>query len=107
MRMISLPGICCGSGGLNLWDWGAEVIHRLGLEPRTPIPIALATGARERLNTWRGQVIWHDRPGTIRILESPGTALLSMRLPEDSQLTIRFRGGGDALIEELARAEPN
>ncbi len=83
-----------------------EVIRRLELEPRVPTNVTLATGVRTRLNTWSGQVRWHDRPRTIRILESPGIPLLGMELLQDSQLIVHVRVGGDVLIEELVGIEP-
>ncbi len=78
-----------------------DVIRRLELEPRVPTNVTLATGVRSRLNTWSGQVRWHDGPRTIRILESEGMPLLGMELLQDSQLVVQVRVGGDVLIEEL------
>ena len=78
-----------------------EVTRFSGLEPRASIDITLAGGTQERWNTWIGQVLWHDKPRTVRILEAPGTPLLGMSLLQDSQLTVQVRDGGDVLIEEL------
>ncbi len=83
-----------------------EVIRRLELEPLVPTNVTLATGVRSRLNTWSGQVRWHDGPGPIRILESEGIPLLGMELLQDSQLVVQVQVGGDVLIEELDRIEP-
>ena len=83
-----------------------DVINLLELEPRGQTNVTLAGGARELWNTWRGQVLWHDRPRTIRILESRGTSLLGMQLLEDSELTIQVRAGGDVVIEELNGSGP-
>lgn len=82
-----------------------DVIRRLELEPRVPTNVTLATGVRSRLNTWSGQVLWHDGPRTIRILESEGTPLLGMELLQDSQLLVQVRVGGDVLIKALDRIE--
>ena len=83
-----------------------EVISLLDLESRGRTDVTLAGGARELWNTWRGQVLWHDRPRTIRILESRGPPLLGTQLLEDSELTIQVRAGGEVVIEELNGSGP-
>ena len=83
-----------------------DTIQFLQLTPSIPITVTLATGTRERLNTWRGQVLWHNRRRAIRVVESPGDCLLGMELLADSQLTIQVRGNGAALIEEMEEARP-
>ena len=79
----------------------AEIIRRLDLEPDVQTNITLATGVRDRVNTWNGFVLWDDQPLIIQILESAGTPLLGMRLMQDSQLTIQARINGDVIIERL------
>lgn len=83
-----------------------ETIQRLNLAAAAPIVVTLATGTREMLNTWRGQIHWHDRLRPIRVLESRGNPLLGMGLLEGSQLTIQARINGDVLIEELDETPP-
>lgn len=78
-----------------------EVIDGLSLEPDMPADVDLATGLRERVNTWRGHVLWHDLLRSILILESSGIPLLGMELLEDSQLTIQARINGDVFIDRL------
>lgn len=39
----------------------SQVIAELGLEPDEPSDVVLATGSRERVNIWRGSVLWHDK----------------------------------------------
>ena len=78
-----------------------ELISRIGLQRRPSIEISLAARVSRRLRSYRGEVIWHERPRVVRILEAPGTPLLGMRLLSDSQLTIQVRPGGNVLIEEM------
>ena len=79
-------------------------IQRLNLAPAAPIAVTLATGTREILNTWRGQILWNDRRRTIRVLESRGNPLMGTRLLEGSQLTVQMRVNGEVVIEELDEA---
>ena len=83
-----------------------EAIQELNLAAAAPIVVTLATGTREVLNTWRGQIHWHDRLRTIRVLESRGNPLLGMGLLAGSQLTIQARVNGDVMIEELDETPP-
>ena len=83
-----------------------DTIRLLQLTPSIPITVTLATGTRERLNTWRGQVLWHNRIRAIRVIESSGDCLLGMELLADSQLTIQVRVNGAALIEEMDEIPP-
>ena len=76
-------------------------IQRLNLAPAAPITVTLATGTRELLNTWRGQILWNGRLRTIRVLESRGNPLLGMGLLAGNQLTIQVRVNGEVVIEEL------
>ena len=85
-------------GGLTL---PPDTIRLLRLTPSIPITVTLATGTRERLNTWRGQVLWHNRRRAVRVVESPGDCLLGMELLEGSQLVIQVRVNGAVLIEEM------
>ena len=77
-------------------------IQRLNLAPAALIAVTLATGTREILNTWRGQILWNDRLRTIRVLGSRVNPLLGMGLLTGSQLTIQVRVNGEVAIEELA-----
>jgi clan AA aspartic protease len=77
------------------------VIRCLALAPSAPTGVTLAGGKRELWNTWSGQVLWHDKLRTIRILEAGGTPLLGMELLQDSQLVVQIRVGGEVVIEEL------
>ena len=83
-----------------------EVIAGLNMEPDRPTDVDLAAGLRERVNTWRGYVLWHDRLRSIRVLEASGTPLLGMELMEDSQLTMQARINGHVLIERLDETNP-
>ena len=83
-----------------------ELIRRLDLEPELQTDVTLATGARERLDTWHGYIIWHGRPRSINILETPGNPLVGMRLLAGSQLTIQARVNGAVLIEEWDETPP-
>ena len=83
-----------------------EMIGRLDLEPELQTNVTLATGVRERVNTWSGYVLWHDQPRLVHILESEGTPLLGMRLLEENQLTIHVRINGDVWIEKLNGTNP-
>ena len=78
-----------------------EVIAGLNLEPDRPTEVDLAAGLRETVNTWRGEVLWHDQTRSILILEASGYPLLGMELMEDSQLTMQPRINGHVLIEPL------
>ena len=82
----------------------SQVIAELGLEPDEPSDVVLATGSRERVNIWRGNVLWHDRTRPVLVLEASGAPLLGMELLEDSQLTLQARINGDVLIERLEEA---
>ena len=77
------------------------VIRQLGLERDVPIDVTLATGIRRRVNSCKGQVLWHEKLRSIQVLVSEGNPLLGMELLEDSQLTVQVRPGGDVLIEEM------
>jgi clan AA aspartic protease len=79
----------------------SQVIAELGLEPDEPSDVVLATGSRERVNIWRGSVLWHDQIRRIFVLEANGVPLLGMELLEDSQLTLQARINGQVLIERL------
>ncbi len=94
------------TGFLGCLTLPSEVIRRLRLEPRAQTNVVLAGGVRRRWNTWIGQVLWHDNPRTVRILEAEGTPLLGMSLLQDSRLAVQVRAGGDVLIEELDGIEP-
>ena len=82
------------------------LIRRLGLAPRESTEVTLATGTREKLNTWQGQILWHNRPRAIQVLESRGAPLLGRGLLAGSQLTIQVWVNGEVLIEELAEIPP-
>ncbi len=79
----------------------SQVIAELGLEPDEPSDVVLATGSRERVNIWRGSVLWHDQIRRIFVLEANGVPLLGMEPLEDSQLTLQARINGQVLIERL------
>ena len=81
-----------------------DVIGGLSLEIDMPADVVLATGLRERVNTWRAYVLWHDRLRSVLVLEASGAPLLGMELLEDSQLTLQARINGDVLIERLDEA---
>ena len=83
-----------------------ETIQLLRLTRSVAISATLATGTQENLNTWRGQILWHNRLRPIRIVESPGDCLLGMGLLAGSQLTIQARVNGAVLIEELDETPP-
>ena len=83
-----------------------ELIRRLDLELELQTDVTLATGVRERLDTWNGYILWHGRPRPVHILETRGTPLVGMRLMEGSQLTIQVRVNGAALIEEMDEIPP-
>ena len=78
-----------------------EIIDQLGLERRLRTTVTLATGRRERVNTWRGYLLWHEQLCPILVLQSRGTPLLGMELLEGSLLTIQARANRDVLIEVL------
>ena len=78
-----------------------QVIAELALEPDEPSDVTLATGSRETVNVWRGNVLWHDQLRRIFVFEANGVPLLGMELMEDSQLTIQPRINGSVLIERL------
>ncbi len=80
----------------------SAMIRLLELEFRESTEVTLATGTREMLNTWRGQILWNDHLRTIRVLESRGNPLLGMGLLAGNQLTIQVRVNGEVVIEELA-----
>ena len=84
----------------------SDVIDGLNMEPDRPTDVDLATGLRERVNTWRGYVLWHDRLRSIRVLEANGIPLIGMELMEDSQLTMQPRINGNVLIEQLDETNP-
>ena len=77
------------------------MIGNLDLEPELQTNVILATGLREKVNTWSGDVLWHDRLRSMLILESIGIPLLGMELLDGSQLTIQVRANGDVQIERL------
>ena len=79
----------------------AETIGRLGLRRGLRTTVTLGTGIRERVNTYRGDILWHGQTYPILILESRGTPLLGMELLEGSLLTIQAKTNGDVLIEKL------
>lgn len=83
-----------------------DTIQLLRLTPGVAISATLATGTRERLNTWHGQILWHNRLRPIRVVESLGDCLLGMGLLAGSQLTIQARVNGAVLIEELDEIPP-
>ena len=78
-----------------------HMIAELSLQPDEASNVILATGSRERVNVWRGRVLWHDRLRTVWVLEANGFPLLGMELLEDSQLTMQARINGDVIIERL------
>ena len=78
-----------------------QVIAELDLEPDEPSDVILATGSRETVNVWRGNVLWHDQLRRIFVFEANGAPLLGMELMEDSQLTMQARINGDVIIERL------
>ena len=78
-----------------------QVIAELGLEPDEPSDVVLATGSKERVDVWRGNVLWHDRRRDVLVLEASEVPLLGMELMEDSQLTMQARINGDVIIERL------
>ena len=79
-----------------------EMLGRMRVELDEPIDVYLATGSREEVNTWLGNVLWHDRARSVLILEASGPPLLGMELMEDSQLSLQARINGDVLIERLS-----
>ena len=78
-----------------------DLIGRMRVKSDEPIDVYLATGVREKVDTWLGNVLWHDRLRSVLILESNGVPLLGMELLEDSQLTMQPRINGPVLIERL------
>ena len=78
-----------------------ELIQGLNLEPKLETNVILATGLREKVNTWSGDVLWHDRLRSMLILEPIGFPLVGMELLESSQLSIQIRVNGDVRIEKL------
>ena len=78
-----------------------EIVGRMRVELDEPIDVYLATGSREEVNTWLGNVLWHGQTRAILILEASGPPLLGMQLMEDSQLTMQPRINGHVLIERL------
>ena len=83
-----------------------EVIGRMRVKLDEPLDVYLATGSREKVNTWLGNVLWHDRLRSVLILESNGVPMLGMELLEDSQLTMQARINGPVLIERLDEISP-
>ena len=78
-----------------------EVIGLLDLAPRVPTMVTLGTGIRRRLNTWDGQVQWHEGRKRVQILQAQGIPLIGMSLLEGSRLTVDVEIGGLVSIEEL------
>lgn len=78
-----------------------EVIGRMRVKSDEPLDVYLATGAWEKVNTWLGNVLWHDLLRSVLILEASGPPLLGMELMEDSQLIMQPRINGHVLIEQL------
>ena len=78
-----------------------EVIGRMRVKLDEPVDVYLATGSREKVNTWLGNVLWHNRLLSVLILEASGPPLLGMELMEDSQLTMQPRINGHVLIVRL------
>ena len=83
-----------------------DQLRRLDLEWELQTEVTLATGVRERLDTWNGYILWHGRPRLVHILETQGTPLLGMRLLTNSQLTVQVRVNGVVLIEEMDETPP-
>ena len=83
-----------------------EVIGRMRVRLDEPVDVYLATGSREIVNTWLGNVLWHDQTRSILILEASGHPLLGMELMEDSQLTMQPRINGHVWIERLDETVP-
>ena len=78
-----------------------ELVELLGLNPRKPLNVTLATNLSRRVRSFGAQVRWHYELRSIRVLEASGTPLVGMRLLAGSRLTIQVRSGGEVLIEEL------
>ena len=80
-----------------------EAIQRLGLEANGSRWTMLANGAFISVRTYKGIIMWHDRPVEAVILETTGDSIVGMSLLQDSTLTMQVWDGGDVLIEERAR----
>ena len=63
--------------------------------------VTLGTGIRRRLNTWDGQVQWHEDRKEVQVLQAEGIPLIGMSLLEGSRLTVDVEVGGQVFIEEL------
>ena len=83
-----------------------EVIGRMNVKSDEPTNVDLATGLQDTVNTWLGNVLWHDQIRSIRLLEASGPPLLGMEMMEDSQLTLQPRINGHVLIERLDETFP-
>ena len=78
-----------------------QLIESLGFRRRRITNVILGNQVQVSLNLWLAQVLWHERPRTVQILEAEGVPLIGTRLLAGSQLTAQFRNGGEVLIEEL------
>ena len=86
------------NGGLAL---PASVIPQLELVPRGNRYGYLAIGGEFQLPTWRGTVVWNERPRSVEIVETDSEPLLGMDLLRGSRVTIEVREGGAVTVDAL------
>lgn len=76
-----------------------EAIQRMNLESSGPRWAMLANGAAS-VPTYKGTIIWHNRPVEAVIIETGGDSIVGTSLLQDSILTMQVWNGGDVFIEE-------
>lgn len=78
-----------------------RLIQPLGWRQRGRRTAVLADGTRTTFAVYRGTIRWNgvDRP--TQVLESPGEAIIGMRLPKGSRLTIDVIEDGDVSLTPL------
>ena len=79
------------------------VIQRLEVVESDEIEMTLANGQEIQLGSWRGTVLWHDQPLSVRVVQADGAPLLGMNLLQGSRVTLDVEVDGDVKVDELSR----
>lgn len=80
-----------------------DILQQLAVSEHDQVEAKLANGQDIKLDSWRGTVLWHDRPFSVIVLQAGGEPLLGMNLLRGSRVTLDVQVDGDVVIEELGR----
>lgn len=77
------------------------VIAQMRLPRRARVRMGLANEQTAEFNSYDAEIIWHDRPLTVIVLESENDYLASATLLAGSRITIDLTPGGAVTVDEL------